>query len=200
MIISENRNWLIDYKQIVIDSINDSFPPEEYFNDIDGIQLVWTKRWSDDDDTGEFLRDFTGKTWDQIDHNLISYHRAAPTFMSYYGFMKFLPALLIDLFADDCQLDDRVLYAILEHYASYQYDIPGKYALNNDQIICCILALHLPEDFPIDTNFPLSSEENVFYVGLEFLYPAMTHGLPSEQKMIIQSKIEEINTWFLERC
>lgn len=201
MIIVKNKDWNQNYSQIVIDCINDCFPPEKHFVDIDGSQLIESRRWYEGDDNEEIIRDFTGKSWDQIDHALISYHRAASAFMSYHGFVKFLPAFLIDLFDEDCQLDTRVLDFLLTYYLSDGSPTPHEYELNDDQIICCLLTFLEPIDFPIDTNMPNQSNEESYYaVKPEWVFPALTQKLHPRRLSAIRSKIEELNTWFLENC
>lgn len=193
MIILRDRDWNRDYREIVIDSIFDSFPPVTHFADIDGEQLVQERG----DDYDEIIRDFSHKTWDQLDHGLLSYHHEAPVFMSYAGFLKFLPAYLVDLFHEDTQVVHSVWNRLLELECE-QLPVPQSYELNDDQLVCCILAFVRVTDFPLDTMMPQRTEEEYFHnPSPEAAFNIVTLGLHHERISAIRTQIEAINDSFV---
>ncbi|MCA9015259.1 MAG: hypothetical protein KDA77_07985 [Planctomycetaceae bacterium] len=191
--ISE-RDWKQNYDQTVISLIHEVFPPKTHFVDIDGDQLVQAAG----DDYDEIVRDFSGKTWDQLDHRLISYHHEAPLFMSYEGFLKFLPAYLIDLFDPDTQIVHVIWNSLVELQS---FEVVQNYPhrnLNDDQILCCILSFVRSSNFPLDTMIPHQTTEEYFHnPSPEAAFSMLTLGLPHERVLKIQNRIEQINDYFV---
>ncbi|WP_339730516.1 hypothetical protein [uncultured Gimesia sp.] len=187
------RDWKQNYEQTVIDLIHEYFPPIEYLIEIDGTQLVRTE----DAECDEIIRDFSHKTWDQLDHRLITYHQEAPLLMSYAGFLKFLPAFLVDLFHADTQ----VLHIVWNSLLEFQFEARpahSPYELNDDQILCCILSFVSSSDFPLETMMPRRTAEEYFHnPSPEAALNMLTLGLPHERITAIQSRIEQINDCFV---
>lgn len=193
MIVLRNRDWNRDYREIVIDSIFDSFPPDTHFADCDGDQLVQARG----DNYDEIIRDFSGKNWGQLDHGLISFHHEAPLFMSSFGFLKFLPAFLVDLFEEQTQVANSVWNRLLglEHEDTVN---PQNNELNNIQRVCCILAFVRVTDFPLDTRMPERTPAEYYYdPRAESVFNVVTLGLHPERVLAIRSQIEEINDAFI---
>ncbi|HAW27708.1 MAG TPA: hypothetical protein DCY03_06260 [Planctomycetaceae bacterium] len=193
MIIVKNRDWNRDYREIVIDSIYDSFPPATHFSDCDGDQLVQSRG----DDYDEIIRDFSGKRWDQLDHSLISFHHEAPVFMSYWGFLKFLPAFLVDLFDGDTQ----VVHSVWNRLLDLEYEstaTPQNNELSNAQRVCCILAFVRVTDFPLDTTMPARTPDEYYHNPTpEAAFNVLTLGLHHERITAIREQIEMINDSFV---
>ncbi|QDT43703.1 hypothetical protein Pan241w_38050 [Gimesia alba] len=193
MKLISKRNWQRNYRQTVIDLIHECFPPNQYLAEIDGPQLVRSEGPVFD----EILCDFAGKTWDQLDHTLITHHQDAPLFMSYEGFLKFLPAFLIDLFREDTQ----VLHIVWNSLLEFRFEVRPSHSqieLNNDQILCCILSFVRSSNFPLDTMIPRRTAEEYFHnPSPEAAFNMLTLGLSHERIATIQSQIEQINDCFV---
>lgn len=188
------RDWKRNYRQTVTTLINESFPPDQYLIEIDGPQLVRTEGAECD----EIIRDFSHKTWEQLDHRLITYHQEAPLSMSYEGFLKFLPAYLIDLFDPDTQVLHIVWNGLLELPSFEVVSDHPQQNLNDDQILCCILSFVRSSDFPLDTMIPRRTAEEYFHnPSPQAAFKMLTLDLPHERLTAIQDRVEQINDGFL---
>lgn len=193
MMLLQNQDWRKNYDQTVIKLIHTAFPPDQHLTEIDGTELVSSSGAECD----AILRDFTHKTWDQVDHALITTHQDAPLLFSYAGFLKFLPAWLVDLFVADSQVQHVVWNCLLEYRAGIQ-PARHKIKLNDDQLICCILSFVRSNDFPLDTMMPRRTAEEYFHnPSPEAAFNMLTLDLPHERITRIQSRIEEINDSFI---
>lgn len=187
------KDWQQNYQQTVLALINEAFPPGQYLSEVDGTQIVRTEGAECD----EMIRDFSHKTWDQLDHALITHHQESPLFMSYEGFLKFLPAYLIDLFDPDT----RVLHIVWNSLLEFRFEGRPSHSqieLNDDQILCCILSFVRSSNFPLDTMIPRRTAEEYFHnPSPEEAFNMLTLGLPHERIINIQSRIEQINDCFV---
>tara|TARA_R110002095_G_scaffold105757_2_gene92552 strand:- start:1455 stop:2054 length:600 start_codon:yes stop_codon:yes gene_type:complete len=187
------REWQENYQQTVIDLLKEVFPPDQYLIEIDGTQLV-QKEGAEYD---EFVRVFSHKTWDQLDHRLINCHQDAPLYLSYEGFLKFLPAFLVDLF----QPDTQVLHIVWNNLLEFRMEERPEHAraeLNDDQLLCCILCFVRSSDFPLDTMMPRRTAEEYFHnPSPDAAFNMLTLELPHERITAIQSRVEEINEYFV---
>ncbi|MCR9231382.1 MAG: hypothetical protein NXI29_10250 [bacterium] len=193
MMLLQNQDWRRNYDQTVIRLIREAFPPKQYLTHVDGTDLLRTSGAEGD----AILRDYAHKTWDQVDHALISRYHEAPLSMSYAGFLKFLPAYLVDLFHPESEMQHIVWNCLLEyrlepHLGSEQFD------LNDDQLICCLLAFVRSSNFPLDTMMPRQTSEEYFHnPSPESAFNMLTLALPHERVLALQSRIEEINDSFV---
>ncbi len=81
MMLLQNQDWRKNYDQTVIKLIHTAFPPDQQLTEIDGTELVSSSGAECD----AILRDFTHKTWDQVDHALITTHQDAPLLFSMWS-------------------------------------------------------------------------------------------------------------------
>tara|TARA_R110002111_G_scaffold2705_4_gene17918 strand:- start:2500 stop:3099 length:600 start_codon:yes stop_codon:yes gene_type:complete len=187
------RDWQENYQQTVINLMNEAFPPDQYLIEIDGTQLLQTEGA----EYNAIVRDFSHKTWDQLDHRFITRHQEAPLYMSYEGFLKFLPAFLVDLFHADTQ----VLHIVWNNLLEFRIEERSEHAhdeLNDDQLLCCILSFVRSSDFPLDTMMPRRTAEEYFHnPSPDAALNMLTLELPHERITSIQSRVEEINDYFV---
>lgn len=188
------QDWKQNYTETVITLIHEAFPPLVHFRDIDGKQLVQ----AEGAEFQEIIHDFSGKTWDQLDHCLISKHHEAPLYMSYEGFLKFLPAYLIDLFDPDTRVEHMVWNNLVELQSfKMDPDYPQQY-LNDDQILCCILAFVRSSNFPLDTMIPRRTADEYFHNPCpEEAFNMITLGMSHDRITCLQERVEEINDFFI---
>ncbi|WP_145457243.1 hypothetical protein [Gimesia panareensis] len=193
MMLLQNQDWRQDYDRTVIRLIHETFPPDQYLAEVDGTQLIQAAGAESD----TIIRDFAHKTWEQLDHAFITRQQDAPLSMSYEGFLKFLPAYLVDLFDPETQVQHVVWNCLLE-YRSETRSPHEPVALNDDQLICCILSFVRSSDFPLDTMIPRRTADEYFHnPSPESAFNMLTLGFSHERILRIQSRIEQINDCFV---
>ena len=193
MMLLQNQDWRQNYDQTVIQLIKAAFPSDHYLTEIDGTQLVRTEGAEAD----IIIRDFSHKTWDELDHTLITRQHDAPLSMSYLGFLKFLPAYLVDLF----EADTRVLHVVWNCLLEYRLEPrlgQNPFELDDNQLICCILSFVRSSDFPLDTMMPRRTAEEYFHnPSPEAAFNMLTLELSHERIVGLQDQIEQINDCFV---
>lgn len=193
MMLLQNRDWRQNYDQTVIQLIHEAFPPDHYLSEVDGTQLVSTSGAASD----AILRDFAHKSWNELNHALITRQQEAPLSMSSAGFFKFLPAYLVDLFDPDTQVLHVVWNCLLE-YRWEPHLSSESFELNDDQLLCCILSFVRSSDFPLDTMIPRRTSDEYFHnPSPEAAFNMITLDLSHERVTALQSRIEEINDCFV---